>query len=107
MSNSNICSVYATNPLLKGWRTKADLEAINVYCNFAQNMPYGPIPDAERINQRPCNCPFGYGYSDNAYNFSAGPGSINLNQSANYRMYPEQRKEAVQGMPYTSQRTNF
>lgn len=81
----NICNVYRTNPLLQGVRTQNDLQAIDVYCTFAQNMDYGPIPTDERINQRPCGCPYGYGFLDTAYNFSSGPDYMDLGQALNYK----------------------
>lgn len=84
MSSDNLCQVYATNPLLKNARTLADLQAISVYCPFAQSRPYGPNPPAERVVESVgCSCPYGYGFNSNAYNFSAGPSFINLNQSLN------------------------
>lgn len=82
---ANICNVYKTNPLLQGVRTKSDLQAIDVYCNFAQNMDYGPIPTNDRVHQRPCGCPFGYAYLDNAYQFSSGPDFMDLQQAMNYK----------------------
>lgn len=84
-----LCGYYATQPLLQGTRTASDLAAIDVYCNFAQSRPYGPIPQIsppyQNVPQRPCACPFGYGYLDTAYQFSSGPNMINLNQALNYQ----------------------
>ena len=81
---SNLCSVYATNPLLKGVRTEADLQQIQTFCNFAQNMDYGPMATSSSGEaSRPCMCPYGYGYLSNAYQFSAGPKMINYQQSLN------------------------
>jgi hypothetical protein len=84
MSSNDLCNVYANNVLLKGARSPADLQAIAVYCPFAQSRPYGPNPPAERVMESAgCSCPYGYGFNSNAYNFSAGPSYINLNQSLN------------------------
>jgi hypothetical protein len=84
-----LCGYYANQPLLQGTRTAADLAAIDVYCNFAQSRPYGPIPQImapySNVPQRPCACPAGYGFLDTAYQFSAGPNMINLNQALNYQ----------------------
>lgn len=85
MSNNNVCGVYRSNPLVAGVRTEADLKAIETYCNYAMNFDYGPNPTNERVAQPACNCPFGYGYNQNAYNFQSGPQMINLNQSLNFQ----------------------
>ena len=84
MSNP-ICSVYANNPLLKGVRTQADLQQINTFCNFAQDQDYGPMATSSSGEaDRPCVCPYGYGYLRNAYQFSAGPKKINYQQGVNF-----------------------
>lgn len=91
-----LCNYYATSPLLQGTRTDADLQAIDVYCNFAQSRNYGPIPQLDDKmkwasgKQRPCFCPFGYGYLDTAYQFSSGPQMINLNQVRNFEALQKQ-----------------
>lgn len=95
---TNICSVYQNNPLLKGTRTKADLDAIQTYCTNAVNFRYGPNPDADRVPQAACNCPFGYGYNASAYNFQSGPSFINFNQSQNF-MKQQQYKDSFRGVP--------
>lgn len=103
-----LCNYYATNPLLQGTRTEADLKAIDVYCNFAQSRNYGPIPKIfppyERVQQRPCACPFGYGYLDTAYQFSSGPDMINLNQELNYQAL--QQKNPLNFYPGTNYNAN-
>jgi hypothetical protein len=95
---SNQCGVYKFNPLLKGSRTQADLDAIDTYCNYAMNFNYGPNPTNERVNQPACNCPFGYGYNGTAYNFQSGPEFINLNQSLNFQKQ-QQMKGGFRGNP--------
>jgi hypothetical protein len=98
MSDNNICSVYRNSPLLKGVRTEADLQAIDKYCNYAVNFNYGPNPTSVRVDQPVCNCPFGYGYNQNAYNFQSGPSMINLNQSLNYSKQ-QAMKQGFRGVP--------
>ena len=100
---SDICSVYKNNKLLTGVRTKADLDSIDVYCNYAMNFNYGPNPTNERVVSPACNCPFGYGYNSDAYKFQAGPNFTNLGQSLNYQ---KQQQEAAQfrGVPSGSNR---
>jgi hypothetical protein len=98
MSNNNICNVYQTNPLLKGVRTKADLDAISLYCNNAMNFNYGPNPTRDVVQQPVCNCPFGYGYNATAYDFQSGPNFINLNQAQNYQKQ-QQMKSSFRGVP--------
>jgi hypothetical protein len=95
---SDICGVYENDRLLKNTRTRADLDAIKTYCTNAMNFRYGPNPDTERVPQQTCNCPFGYGYNYNAYNFQSGPSFINLNQSLNYQKQ-QQLKDAFRGVP--------
>ncbi len=87
MSNktSNVCGVYEDSNLLKGSRTAADLASIRQYCTYAMNFNYGPNPTNETVPQPACNCPFGYGYNNNAYDFQAGPSRINLGQALNYQ----------------------
>lgn len=92
------CSCYQTNPLLKGTRTQADLDAINLYCTYAQNFNYGPNPTRDVVQQPPCNCPFGYGYNSDAYQFQSGPNFINLGQSLNYQKQ-QQLKNSFKGTP--------
>lgn len=89
-----LCGYYKSEPLLQGARSPNDLAALQVYCDFAQSRQYGPIPQLapqfQRVYQRPCACPFGYGYLDTAYQFSAGPKMINLNQALNYKSLQSQ-----------------
>ena len=100
-NNNNVCNVYQSSPLLKGVRTEADLKAIQTYCNYAMNFNYGPNPTNERVDQPACNCPFGYGYNQNAYNFQSGPQMINLNQSLNYQKQ-QNMKSGFKGVPSSS-----
>lgn len=103
-----LCNYYRTSDLLKGTRTAADLAAIDVYCNFAQSRPYGPIPrvyPGDRVMQRPCACPFGYGYLDTAYQFSSGPNFMDLNQSQNYMML--QSRSPLNFYPGTNYNYNY
>lgn len=101
-----LCGYYQNSDLLKGTRTEADLKAIDVYCNFAQNMNYGPIPRVyDRTVQRPCACPFGYGFLDTAYQFSSGPNFMDLNQAQNYDML--QRRAPLNFYPGTNYNYNY
>lgn len=84
MSN-NLCGFYESSPLLKGSRTQYDLDMIKRYCTYAVNFNYGPNPTNDRVAQPASNCPFGYGYNQNAYDFQSGPQMINLNQSLNFQ----------------------
>jgi hypothetical protein len=97
-------NVYRTNPLLKGVRTQADLDAIDRYGAYALNFNYGPNPTKDRVEQTACNCPFGYGYNSNAYDFQSGPNFINLNQAQNYQMQ-QQEQRSFKGSP--AQRTRY
>jgi len=89
---------YLTNPLLKGVRTPADLQAISLYGKYAQTFNYGPNPTRDTVQQPACNCPFGYGYNSNAYDFQSGPNFINLGQSQNYQKQ-QQMKQNFKGFP--------
>lgn len=90
-------NVYRTNPLLQGVRTQADLDSIDRYGAYALNFKYGPNPTNERVPQMASNCPFGYGYNSNAYNFQSGPNFINLNQVQNYHM--QNAEKSFRGVP--------
>ncbi len=103
MSSNNVCSVYQNSPLLKGVRTKADLDAIALYCNNAMNFNYGPNPTNDVVQQPACNCPFGYGYNRNAYDFQSGPDRINLGQALNYQKQQE-LKSGFRGVPSSNTR---
>lgn len=78
MSNSNMCSVYSTMPVLQGARSERDLRDIAMYCNFAQSQDTGPMGNVKGVPQMACNCPYGYRTLSNAYDLSAGPHNMTL-----------------------------